>query len=272
MQRQVIAETCENLLYGFDPRGAAEHGASDRDCTSKDLQKLITNMSSAMQYRALKHTDDHILTTSEVAATYTGWMHEWLAKELRPEQQKKLPKQKSSIFAVWVRNTFGSKAFLMAMLQFGPNLMPSGAPEHAHRFARPEDRAMKCLQELVSWLSRFANALSDHRQNKATQDARQRSGKQRNTSGLTQQERDQRSRRDTARQRLQQAEKLQAEVDAFRYKDYRKFTNPRSWYRLKLWEQQELAALQKGELRQDFEAAQAAHGGRAQAPVFRIND
>ncbi len=125
VQRQVIAETCGNLLYGFDPCGAAEHGASDPDCTSKDLQKLITNMSSAMQYRALKYTEDHILTTSEVAATYTGWMHEWLPKELRPEQQNKLPKQKSNIFAVWVRNAFGSKAFLMAMLQFGPNLMPS---------------------------------------------------------------------------------------------------------------------------------------------------
>ena len=130
---------------------------------------------------------------------------------------------------------------------------------------------MKCLQELVSWLARFANALSNHRENKATQGARQRSGKQRNTSGLTQQERDQRGRRDTARKRLQQAEKLQAEVDAFMCKDYRKFTNPRSWYRLKLWEQQELAALQKGEVRQEFEAAQPAHGGRVQAPVFRIN-
>ena len=252
MQRKVIENTCENMLYGFSPRGSAEHGASDRDCTSKDLQKLSTN-------------------TSEVVATYTGWMHEWLAKELRPEQQNKLPKQKSSIFAVWVRNTFGSKAFFMAMLQFGPNLMPSGAPEHAHRFARPEDRAMKCLQELVSWLYRFANALSDHREIKATQDARQRSGKLRNTSGLTQQERDQRSRRDTARQRLQQAEKLQAEVDAFKHQDYRKFTNPRPWSWLKRWEQQELAALQNGELCQEFEAAQSAHGGRVQAPVFRIN-
>ena len=78
-----------------------------------------------MQYRALKHTDDHILTTSEVAATYTGWMHEWLAQELRPEQQDRKTSQTASIFAVWVRNAFGSKAFLMAMLQFGPNLMPS---------------------------------------------------------------------------------------------------------------------------------------------------
>ena len=61
-----------------------------------------------MQYRALKYTDDHILTTSEVAATYTGWMHEWLAKELRPEQKSKTKSQKSSIFGAWVRTTFGS--------------------------------------------------------------------------------------------------------------------------------------------------------------------
>ena len=131
---------------------------------------------------------------------------------------------------------------------------------------------MKCLQELVSWLARFANALSNHRENKATQVARQRSGTQRNTARLTQQEHEQRSRRDLARQRLQQAEKLQAEVDAFRLQDYRKFTNPRSWSWLKRWERQELAALQNGELRQEFKAAQSAHEGRVQAPVFRIND
>ena len=191
-----------------------------------------------MEYRALKHTDDHILTEDEVVATYRGWMHAWLAKELRPEQKSKTKSHKSSIFGAWVRTTFGSKAFLCAMLQFGPTLMPRGSAKHASRFESQEKRAMQCLEELLKWLSQFADALMKHHENKATQVARQRSGTQRHTTGLTQQEREQRSRRDTARQRLQQAEKLLAEVDAFRYKDYRKFTNLRSWSRLKRWKQQ----------------------------------
>ena len=53
------------------------------------------------------------------------------------------------------------------MLQFGPNMMPSGASEHANRFASPEKRAMQCLQELLEWLARFADAVMKHRNSDA---------------------------------------------------------------------------------------------------------
>ena len=85
-----------------------------------------------------------------------------MATELT-EWQKKLPKRKkSSIYTAWVRNTFGSRAFLHAVLELGVNIMPNGAPEHAHRFRTEESRARHCLEELIMWLARFADAVSSH--------------------------------------------------------------------------------------------------------------
>ena len=60
--------------------------------------------------------------------------------------------------------------------------------------------------------------------------------------------------------RLQDAQRIQAAV--------RRYLN--SWYELKLWEKDVLEALQSGRLQQDLEAAKMAHGGRVQAPPFRM--
>ena len=79
-------------------------------------------------------------------------------------------------FAVYVRNTFGSKAFLMALLQFGANLMPSGAAKHAADFPDQQTRAVKCLSELLTWLARFSDAVFEHRNEEETKKARQQSG------------------------------------------------------------------------------------------------
>jgi hypothetical protein len=272
-QRQVIATVCTELLYGFSRHGASEHGSVivEHGRTSKDLEKLISSMADAMNYRARFHTDDHILTEEETSKTYTGLMHVWLAKELRPDQQSKAPSKKSSIFAAWVRKTFGSKALLCALLMFGPSLMPSGAPKHAWRFASAQERATKCLEEVVTWLARFADALVKHRDTDAMREARQRSGTQRGQSGLSQEQRDQRTRRDNAFHRLRQALQLQAEVEAYWGYNYRRFSNPRRRSWMHRWEQELLTVLQNGDLRRDFDAARTAHGGRVQAPPFRMD-
>ena len=180
--------------------------------------------------------------------------------------------QKTSIFGAWVRQTFGSKALLMAILQSGPNLMPSGAPEHARDFSGPEERALRCLEELVAWLARFADALVEHRNKDPTQEARRRSGVQRGQSGLTQEEHEQRTRRDKAQLRLREAWQVQTKLNAYKNYDYSRFSSPRSWKWLHRWERQAVTALQNGALQQELEAARAAHGGRVQAPPFRLHD
>ena len=60
--------------------------------------------------------------------------------------------------------------------------------------------------------------------------------------------------------RLQDAKRIQAAVRRY----------PSSWYELNLWEKDALEALESGKLQQDLEAAKMAHGGRVQAPPFRM--
>ena len=120
------------------------------------------------------------------------------------------------------------------------------------------------------WLARFSDAVFAHRNKEETQKARQRSGTQRGLSGLTPDQHDQRSWRDREVRRLQEAMRVQAEVQAYRNWDYIHFKKPRCWSRLEPWEQEALAALQSGELHKEVEAARAAHGGRVQAPPFRL--
>ena len=127
-QLQIIGEICDQLLYGYSRSGATEHGDPEDIRTDKDVAMLISNMGKALDYRARFHKVDDILSEEKMGKNYIGWMREWLLSELRPNQQHKQHSEKTYIAAAWVRQTFGSKALLMALLQFGPNLMPSGAP------------------------------------------------------------------------------------------------------------------------------------------------
>lgn len=113
----------------------------------------------------------------------------------------------------WVRNAFGSKAFPLAMLQCGANMMPGGAPGHAHTFASQRARAAEYLEGLALWIARFAEAISEHRHSDASQAARRRSGTQRSKSGLTEGGQQQRTRRGRAPWRLRQAKDLEAETE-----------------------------------------------------------
>ena len=198
-QLKVIRDICDHLLYGYSRSGATEHGDSECIRTNKDIAMLISNMSKALDYRASLHPVDKILSEEEVGKTYVEWMHEWIRTELRQDQKGKKHNSKTSIFAAYVRNTFGSKAFLMAMLQYGPNLMPSGAAKHACDFPDKQTRAVKCLEELLEWLSSFADAFTDHRSKEEMQEARQRSGTQRGQSGLTPEQHQRRAWRNNGR-------------------------------------------------------------------------
>ena len=56
-QRQVVAFTCHNLLFGFSSDSAAEHGSQH-----KDLSKVISNMQRALEYRGRFHDSDENLS------------------------------------------------------------------------------------------------------------------------------------------------------------------------------------------------------------------
>ena len=171
-------------------------------------------------------------------------------------------------FAVKVKYMYG--AVVIAVLQCGSTLMPSGAAEHAHMFRNNEARAIACLEELVEWLARVADAYVAHKKDPATQRAREYSGIARGQSGLTAAQQQLRSRRGAARTRLHRANTLQREARAYTNRDYREFRCPRGWFQLAHWEPEEIRVLERGDLQRACDEAAAAHGGAVTARSFRL--
>ena len=271
-QRQVIASLCEQLLFGF----RAEHSTADERqerepmTAAKNLTWLINNMQVILERRAFYFPEGKQLAEAEVAKVYTDWMHEWLRTKLTPEQEVKPTRQKTSIFNAYVKKTFGGKAFIVAVLQCGSTLMPSGAAEHAEKFPDNKTRTIACLEELVDWLDRFGAAYVNHKTDPASQKARQYSGSVCGQSGLTAEQEQHRLRRQTAQKRFQQAIKVQRELRAYKHWDDSEFPRPRSWRQLDTWEQELINALNQGDLHRESNEAKLAHGGAVAAPPFRM--
>ena len=197
-------------------------------------------------------------------------MHDFWRTELRPDQKTKLERQKSSIFSAWVRNTFGSKAFLCAVRQNGFNIMPSGAPENARNFQSNEARATQCLEEVLSWLAKFADDYSDHKNKLSTIQARLRSSTKKGESGLTKEQQQARDRRNRAQENVQWAKNLKGEVEAHWKRDFRYWKHPRNEKQMKQHERRALADLRSGRLHQELQEAKDAHGGPVHADPFRM--
>ena len=173
----------EQLLH--QTAGATEHAAQD----SSKARILKSPEAIRLAWERLfeerrKLEPDHRLPINDqdaLAKLWTDWMHQWLSTQLTPEQQVKKPNEKTSIFGAWVYREFGGKHFVFAMWQTGltwaptPELINSnynGALEHV-------------AKHFASWTRRVARAVSRHKQDEATQEARRRSGNAFGKHGLT---------------------------------------------------------------------------------------
>ena len=270
-QREVISVACKQLFYGFESRASTEHTREDNVLVFKDLAKIIENVQKALEHRRKHRENNATFSESDVATIFTTWAHDSFANQLRPDQKTKLERQKSSIFSAWVRNTFGSKALLRASLQNGFNITPSGAPENARNFQSKEARATQCLEEVLSWLAKFADDYSDRKSKPSSIQARQRSGTKKGESGLTNEQQQARDRRNRAQQNVHWASKLKREVDAYWNRDYRSWQHPRHEKQMKQHERRALADLRSGRLHQELREAKDAHGGPVQADPFRMS-
>jgi hypothetical protein len=199
VQREVIAVICDQLLHGLSKSGTKERSVSET------TRLLITSMISIMRTGAKVYHDDHFLSERELRDLINHLRHQWSSTELKPKQKKLAMRKKTSIYNAWVRNKFGSRVFLLAALELGLNMMPSGAPDHAHRFFTEESRARHCLEEMVVWLARLADAVSAHQDIADAGEVRRKSGTERGKSGLTLEEQAARARRNKTQSHLRQA-------------------------------------------------------------------
>ena len=102
--------------------------------------------------RCVEQNDLNTITEPNVrAGIHNMWMHKWLRENLTSEQQQKTRSEQKSIVAAWLRNQYGSKRFVMAIIETGLSwAAPSGATEHTHSGAASSAEHSRSKQLLTS--------------------------------------------------------------------------------------------------------------------------
>ena len=98
------------------------------------------------------------------AQIWNEWCNDFLRKELNAEQRSYTRAQQTSIFNAYMRNRYGSKTFVFALLQTGMSwklpapLRRVGATEHVHTEA--EEHAAK---RFVQWVRDLIESIQFHK-------------------------------------------------------------------------------------------------------------
>ena len=100
-------------------KGATEHDDGGGR-TMKDLDGVREAWCEVFRWRRVLQNDDTAqLSPEQTSRVWNDWCHHWIRNELRPEQQRKSMRQKTSIFASWVHRTYGCKHLALALLKTG---------------------------------------------------------------------------------------------------------------------------------------------------------
>ena len=178
------------------------------------------------------------------------------------EQQRKKRTQHTSIFTAWLRNQYGGKRFVMAIIETGLSwATPSGAAEHTS--SRGDSSASKSIDtaehsrdadivigapqhaatKFVDWMVKVVKAIDRHKKDETVQEQRRRSGDAKHTSGLTNDEKRLRAARDEARSNYAYGADLIRRVEMYEEKGKAKgkgkrdlLIRPIAWQELS-WEQ-----------------------------------
>ena len=234
------------------------------------------------QRRRMVQEDDRIPINNQktLANMWTLWMRQWLRDELTKEQQKKEYFKQTSIFTAWVYQHFGGQHFVMAMWQTGITWSPT--PELLN--SNYNGALQHIAQHFASWTCRLARAVSRHKNDEATEEARTRSGKTYGKHGLTQAQVQDRQERDEARKNYYLTLALDMRLRAFKGKGQGKgksknkrgasehTVRPKSWEQMNKHEQYWLNELYNGDLKRKLDAAEAKSHAVQAKPFFITDD
>ena len=172
----------------------------------KTPQQIQKAWEAILERRRRVEPDDRrgIHDQDVLANMFTMWQKEWIASELTSEQRQKAWRQQTSIFNGWCHSNMGGKNFIIAIWQTGMTWAPTpellntdynGALEHV-------------AKHFASWVHRLAQAVTRHKEDARTQEARTRSGSAFGKHGLNEQEVQDREARRVASQNFFQTKTL----------------------------------------------------------------
>ena len=133
--------------------------------------------------------------TERLQHMWNTWMQDWLDTEATDTQKQRRRAAQTSVFSAWVHRNMGGKHFVMAIWQTGITWAPpvellnnniNGALEHV-------------AKHFASWTRRLARAVTRHKKDPATEEARVRSGSAPGKHGLTPEQQADRAARRKAR-------------------------------------------------------------------------
>ena len=281
-EREALAE-CMNRFFTKKPLLQSTPPKQDKDKPRvvKPASEIQEAWKRILEVRREYQADDRkpISDPGLLATMWNNWQREWMDQELTETQQQKKHCRKTSIFHAWVFAHMGGKNFVMAIWQTGMTWAPSpdllnsdfnGALEHvATHFAR--------------WTRRLARAVYRHKEDKATVEARVRSGNTYGTHGLTAEEEQNRRERYQARRNYRLTQELERRLEASKGKGQGKgqgktkrgasehTPEPKSWEDMSAFERWWLAELWNGNLWHAMKSAEEKCY-KVSAPYFRMND
>ena len=205
-----------------------------------------------------------IQSADRLRQMWNEWMQDWLNTEATEEQRKRKRNKQTSLFNAWVYRNVGGKRFVMAIWQTGITWAPPQQLLNTNRTGALEHVA----KHFASWTRRLARAVTRHKNNPATVEARIRSGNAPGMHGLTEQQLADREARRKARSTYYQAVDLYNQLKASKGRG-RGRAGKKPWDRMSQDEKWKLEELWNGRLRKILDEAEGkCH--RVQAGDFRI--
>jgi len=141
--------------------GAAEH------------RRLIRNAwEELFRMRRLVELNDFapINNTKTLAHIHNLWCDKWLIDNLAEEQLQKTDSQQTSIFSAWMRRNYGSKRFVMAILETGMSWATmSGAAEHIGTVCDANEHGIaivgpqQTMTKFIDWIVQVVKAIDMHK-------------------------------------------------------------------------------------------------------------
>ena len=206
---QVMTDAVQNLFVCRPPpnTGATEHGQPA--LRMKEPEEIQARWQELFDMRRQFEPDDMkaIRNADTLAAIHNAWMSNWLERKLNYEQRRKPRSSNTSFFSAWLRNNYGSKRFVIAILETGfswstPTDPASSAGDLCQRdiaIGAPEHT----IARFIDWILQVVKTIDTHKKEPTVEEQRRRSGDQKHKSGLTEEEKMLRKKREEARANFQ---------------------------------------------------------------------
>ena len=245
--------------------------------TLKSAEEIRAVWTEILTRRRLEEEDDTapINDSTRLKEMHANWLQDFIDNELTAEQLLKARSKQTSMFAAYLRNNFGGKAFVMALWQTGISWAPTTHMKETNYDGALEHIALNFAQ----WAQRIIRARTLHQENADYKEARRRSGDNTGKHGLTEEETRNREARKTARIDYYWTQALNNQVLASKGKRTRKGKGkekgkslpPKAYHEMSPSEQWWLRQLWSGRLRADLEQAEKLCS-RVQAKDFNVFD